>query len=180
MVVLAVLPALGIIVHSGWQAREHALDDARREVARLVQSLAAEQERVASGTRQLLVTLALIPDVRRLDAAACTEMFRRLCEQNSIYANINLADLRGDVLASAVPVSGRVNLSDRKNFREALASLDFSVGEYAVGRITATPILVFSYPSGPKRPALGRAQRRGPARPPRDALRHGQDRKSVV
>ena len=149
MVVLAVLPALGIIVHSGWQAREHALDDARREVARLVQSLAAEQERVASGTRQLLVTLALIPDVRRLDAAACTEMFRRLCEQNSIYANINLADLRGDVLASAVPVSGRVNLSDRKNFREALASLDFSVGEYAVGRITATPILVFSYPVRP-------------------------------
>ena len=76
------LPATGIIVSSSLDHRKHEIEGAKKKALLLVQSLAAQQEQIATGTKQMLSTLAYLPDVQNLDTKACNELF---CELNNRY-----------------------------------------------------------------------------------------------
>jgi len=145
VVLLAVLPALGVIVFAGLETRKDAIADAERETLILAQTMAEMQERITAATRQLLTTLALTPEIQALDPAASSALFARLISQDTTYANIAAVDLNGDLYASALPFS-KVNLADRKHMKDALASLAFSTGEYIVSRTAFRSVFTFSYP----------------------------------
>ncbi|MBU4262033.1 MAG: hypothetical protein KKC76_09190 [Proteobacteria bacterium] len=61
------LLALGIILVSGLHYRRHVIEMAEDNILMLVQSLAAQQEQITTGTKLMLSTLALLPEVQRLD-----------------------------------------------------------------------------------------------------------------
>ncbi|MCX5810716.1 MAG: histidine kinase, partial [Proteobacteria bacterium] len=86
LIFVAVLPALGIILFSGIKQREQDIVSTKRDIMHLVQSLAAQQEQIAAGTRQMLQTLAQLPEVQGIDGKACNRIFRDIQEQNPIYA----------------------------------------------------------------------------------------------
>jgi hypothetical protein len=77
MVLLAVLPALGLLIYTADEQRDTALADAREEASRLAGLAATEEGRLIEGTRQLLVVLARLPEVRNGDADACNALFSR-------------------------------------------------------------------------------------------------------
>src|SRR3989304_8659827 len=52
----------------------------------------------------------------------------------------------GHLLPSALPFPGRINLADRAYFRRAMATLDFAIGDYQVGRVTGKSTVNFGYP----------------------------------
>lgn len=146
LVLLAVLPSLVLQVYDGAQQRRHLVADATAEAARAVAAMAQVQERITESTRLLLTALAAMPELRRLDSAACTTLFASLLNQNPFYTNILIADLQGDVIASGLPHHGRINLTDRKHFRDALALGQFTAGEYIVSRSAGQPAFPFSLP----------------------------------
>jgi PAS domain S-box-containing protein len=145
IVLLASLPALGIILFAGLEARKKAIQDAERETRLLAHSLADAQERITASTRQLLTTLALTPEILTLDPAKSTQLFTRLVEQNPLYANILATTPDGELYASAIPFE-KINLADRKHLKDPLATLGFSTGEYVVSRTVFRPVFPFSYP----------------------------------
>jgi len=64
LVLISVLPALGIIIYSGLDRSFREIEDAKSDVLGVVRGLAYEHERVMESTRQFLMTLAKIPDIR--------------------------------------------------------------------------------------------------------------------
>jgi signal transduction histidine kinase/CheY-like chemotaxis protein len=147
LIFVAVLPTLGAILFSGVKHREETIMATKRDILHLAQSLAAQQEQLAASTRQLLRMLAQQPEVQRLDTAACRKTFADIQERNPIYAVINAVTPDGTVIAASLPFPpGRVNLADRKHIRDAIATRDFSAGEYVAGRVVKVPVLLYSYP----------------------------------
>lgn len=141
------LPACGIILVAGLQERSEKIEAAGKNALLMVQSLAAQQEQLIVGTKQMLSTLAQLPDVQKLDSAACTEIFRALCQRYPSYSVIAASTRDGNVFAASKPLGpGVINLSDRKHIKDAIRTLDFSAGEYVVGRVSKVPSLNFSFP----------------------------------
>jgi len=145
LALLAVLPALGLQVYDGVMQRRHLVEDATMEARRSTATFAQVQARITDSTRLLLTTLAAMPEVRRLDTTACDALFASLLQQNPIYINILVVNRQGDIVASGLPY-GRVNLADRKHFRDAMTTGRFSAGEYIVSRTGFDPAFPFALP----------------------------------
>lgn len=147
LTLLVFLPAAGIIVASGLRQRIREIADAKGNAMLLVQSLAAQQEQLANATKQMLITLAHSPEVERLSADACCELFREIHRQYPFYSIIAAVTPQGVVFASSIPFEpGSVCISEQKHVKDAISSGDFSSGEYVVGKITQIRSIHYSYP----------------------------------
>ncbi len=148
LLLIIFLPASAIIVASGLQQRGSEIVKAQNEAALLVQSLAAQQEQIATSTKVMLTTISQIPAVRHLDAKRCNSLFRQLQKGFPVYSVILAAATPdGSMFAASKPfASASVNLADRKHFSDAIRNLDFSVGEYMKGRVTSVQSLNYAFP----------------------------------
>jgi two-component system cell cycle sensor histidine kinase/response regulator CckA len=146
LVMLAVLPALIILLYTGVEQRRHSIESAKDEIFLLTHTMAEVQKDITKTVQQILSTLSLLPEVQEMDIQACSEIFRAVLEQNPDYQNITLTDLNGDVLASGIP-SATVNLGDRKHVRDAIKRKNFAAGEYIVSRVGLTfPAFAYANP----------------------------------
>ncbi len=146
LVIVAIVPALAILVNAGLEQRKSSLEHAQHELLLLSRSLAESPKEVARSTRQTLSTLALLPQIQSGDVQASNRILKDILEKNPIYHNISLIALDGSVLASGLPFS-KVNLADRKHFQYALASKQFSPGNLIVTRTRDShPAFPFAYP----------------------------------
>jgi signal transduction histidine kinase len=146
LVLLAVLPALGLIVYSAIEQRRLGTEAAKLEAKRLVRVASSMNERMLEGARQLLITLSQLDIVRSRDVAQCNVLFSNLMRLQPVYANIAGLNLDGTVFASGVLATQAVNLADRAYFYDTTNRLDASVGSYQVGRITKKSTVNIGYP----------------------------------
>ena len=146
VVFVVALPAAGIIAHTEFKLRREALDQARRDTQKIIESIEIEQQHLVRGAEQLMTVLAQLPEVRQHDAARTVPILVELRKLHPMYANVLIADRDGTVWASAIPVAGPFNVADRRYFRNALASGHLSSGEYVVSRATATPAFHLGWP----------------------------------
>jgi|GEM_PF-908207 len=140
------LPAIAAILATGLSQRRNDIAKAGKDTMMLVQSLAAQQEQVALTTKTMLTTLARLPEVQRLDRKACDALFQELNRQYPFYTVILAVTPDGRVFAASKPFQPSTDLSDRKHVRDAIGTLDFSAGEYVVGRVSNARSLNFAYP----------------------------------
>ena len=145
IVFIVALPAAGIITYSGIELRAEAIKDARRDTQKLAGNIAAEQQSMVAAAEQLVSALAQLPDVKKHHAAKVQPILKNILALNPWYSNIFIADRAGTVWASAVPAKP-FNVSDRRYFINALATGQFSSGEYIVSRATTKPVFNFAYP----------------------------------
>ncbi|MHC1752074.1 ATP-binding protein [Humidesulfovibrio sp.] len=133
LVFLAVLPALGVILHASLENRTQAIRAAEAEALRVAQFLAREQQLITLRAEQLLTLLAQMPQVQAQDAAGTTAILRRLKHRNSVFSNIIALDSHGRVFASATTHGLPFWNSDGRSFAAAMESGEFTVGEYELG-----------------------------------------------
>jgi serine phosphatase RsbU (regulator of sigma subunit) len=146
LVLLAVLPAVALILYSASDRRQHDIEQAQDDALRLARQASAEFAQLIDRTRQLLIVLAQVPDVRDGDGAACSALASDLILRFPVYANIGGIERHGDVFCSAARLDGRVSLADREYFRDAIATRNFAVGDVQIGRITGRPGINFGFP----------------------------------
>jgi signal transduction histidine kinase len=146
IVLCAILPALALLLHNGMERKKQAIRQAQESNLTMLRSLAVQQQLLAEEARGLLSTLASIPSVRQGDIAACKTIFEAAIKNHPAFVNILLTDVSGNVLISALPVPAGVNLSERKQFKDALGTQSFSVGEYTTGISSPRPVLPFAHP----------------------------------
>jgi hypothetical protein len=130
------LTASAIIVATGLEHRKHHLIEAKNNALLLVQGIAYQQEQIAAGTRQMLSTLAHFSDVKMLHKAACAILFREIKNRDPMYSILGLVLPDGSLVASSTPCESALDLSENKMIKNVAASLDFSVGEYTLGKAT--------------------------------------------
>jgi hypothetical protein len=145
LVLLAVVPALGLILYTAAEQREAAVVDAQENALRIARLAASDQERLVEGARQLLTALAQLPSVRNHDEAQCTLFLADLLKQYPLYENLGAIDPNGNIFCSAIPSGRNVNVTDRGYFQHALQKSGFAVGEYLIARITGKATMATAY-----------------------------------
>jgi len=146
LVLLAVLPALALTLYTHLEERRLSAAQVQDNALRLARLVSADQARLIEGARQLLASLAMLPQVRGADTASCSALFSDLLSQYSLYANLGVASPQGDIFCSGLPFSGPVSAAHRTWFQRAVQTRAFTVGDYQIGTITRRATLNFGYP----------------------------------
>ena len=146
LVLLAILPALGLVLYTAIDQRRSAIKEATASAQRIVRLAAAAQKQYIETSRQLLTTLAQLREVRPDRTEEAEALFRTLLPVHAIYANIGAIDPDGYVFASALPITNRVYLGDRSYFKIARDTQKFAIGEFQLGRIAGKPTLNMAHP----------------------------------
>ncbi|MDO8705525.1 MAG: diguanylate cyclase, partial [Sulfuricaulis sp.] len=146
LVLLAVLPALGLILYIAHHHGRESLSAAREQMHLFAYLAAADYARLVDSTHQLLTALARLPEVREGRGQSCSTLMGRIKSGYAPYANLGAIRPDGTIFCSAHPQPDPVNASGRSFFRKALATREFSIGEYQIGRITGKPVVVLAYP----------------------------------
>jgi hypothetical protein len=142
LLLLLALPCAWLVVHRGLDGRKEAIDEAKKDCLRLVNTIAAEQQAAVAGAQQLVETLALLPDVRSRNGKAVDALLSRIVKENPI----GVADKFGLAWAAQAPYKGNLTIADRRYFQEAVRTGMFSSGEYVVTRTAKKAALSFGYP----------------------------------
>lgn len=145
VVVLAMVPALALIIWTGVEHGAHLAAMARDDTIRQAESFAHVQERITDSGRQILSTLASIPAFKSDDRASMRAILQSVHASNTEYLNFTVTDTFGIVTASSLLQPG-VDLGKRLHVRAAIAEKRFAVGEYIIGLVDQTPSLAFAYP----------------------------------
>ncbi|KAB0666573.1 PAS domain S-box protein [Oryzomonas japonica] len=147
LTLLLALPAVGLIVHFGLDQHHDALQEGVAETRKLAHSIASEQRNLTAAAHQLVTVLGQLPQVREHKTAAVNGILTSVLALNPQYANIVIADpTTGDVWASALPLTKPFSLRDKRTFRNAVKTRQFSSGEYVIGQISTKPTIGFGYP----------------------------------
>lgn len=146
LVVLAVLPALGLIFYNDMEQRKMAATQAQEDALRLAQLAAAEQAQLMRSTHQLLIALAQLPAVRNGDGRACSEFFSKLIKLYPAYANLGASHADGEAFCSVSPLMKPVNVASSTWFERVLRNRDFSIGDYQKSAATGEFVLILGYP----------------------------------
>jgi PAS domain S-box-containing protein len=146
LIIIALLPALAIVLYTGFEQRNQSVEKAKQDVLMISQSMAEVQKDLTASASQILSTLALLPEIREVNPLAARVILAAVLKQNPQYLNIVLTDLQGEVLAAGggfVPT----NLGDRQHYQDVLEHKKFVVGEFIEARIgTTEPALAFAHP----------------------------------
>jgi PAS domain S-box-containing protein len=145
LVLLAVVPALGLILYSAWEERQQTAKEVKENALRLARLATNDQERLIEHARNFLTGLAQHPKMLERDRIWCNELFARLLKQHSHYANLGVIDANGTLFCSGLP-SPPIYAGDRAYFRRAVETRDFAIGDYQIGRITKKPTINFGHP----------------------------------
>jgi diguanylate cyclase (GGDEF)-like protein len=147
LVLLAVLPALALILSTAWEQRRQAASGAQEDALRLARVAASDHQRLVEGARSLLVGLAQLSDVQMHNAKACTGLFAEVQKQFPLYANIGAIRPDGQVFCAARMRPGHDNVADQPFFRRTLAGREFTVSGYHPDPVSGKPMLTLSYPA---------------------------------
>lgn len=147
LVLLAVLPALVIVLHTGSTLRSTVVGDAERYALHQVQAMAAHHERVIENARLLLMTLAATREIRNLEEATTTILLNDLLGRHAAYVSLALADAQGTVIAAApTRQSPPFSLAASSFFANALKNKSFTVGEYTLLKEQHRVVIQFGQP----------------------------------
>ena len=146
LVILAVVPAIGVEIHSARELRDEREQQIAQEATRLVNLVTAEQQRINEGARQLLVALAESTAVRSGDWSACNDLAARIHSRVEGYVNLGVATPTGDLLCSALPIPRDRDMRRRSFLGDMTAEGDLLVGRFHVGLITGERVLTIAFP----------------------------------
>lgn len=146
LIILVVMPCLVILISSNIEQRDRLVEMSKSDILLLTDTIAEAQKEITHSTKEILSILSQLPSIQDMKPDESSAIFRSILERNPAYANIALADLSGDVLASGKAFT-KINLADREHFKKAIRSKKFSVGEYIITRIgTSKSALPFALP----------------------------------
>lgn len=146
LIVLMATAPLGIFIYSAANQRTHDINQAINLSAAITNKVLTEQNILASGAEQLAVTLSQVPAIREHDAAGANRLLQRLLAASPQFTTIFAMDTTGVCWAAALPEQISLSYAERRYFRNAMATGNFSSGEYNVGKVVRSPIFSFAYP----------------------------------
>lgn len=146
LVVMGVIPAISLILFQAAQQRQIVADDIQASALRLTRLVAADHQRLVEDSRQLLLTLAQLADVRGESSLECSQLFSDLLKIYPQYANLGVVLPNGWVKCTGVKTPRVVLLADQEYIREALDERDFVVSRYQIDPISGKPAIMLAYP----------------------------------
>ena len=146
LVLFAVIPLAGLMIHTASDERSQAVADTQQRLLTLVQSVAREEELLFDSIRQVLIGLALHVKGQWEDPAACSGYLSELLKHFHRFKNLGLATVEGKIVISAGPDFDAHDVRSQEWFQNALIKRGFAVGECSAGTTILPPEMVFAFP----------------------------------
>lgn len=144
LVLLAVIPAFGVILYSASRHRQLIAHQAQASALGAARAIAAEQERFIETAHRFLIMLSQLPQVRAADKGSCGKSLAGLLEP--LYADVILTDAKGNVLCSALPAGASLGRANGLDQARVSQTNDFSVGKVRTIPSLGKTIVGLSYP----------------------------------
>jgi PAS domain S-box-containing protein len=145
LVLLALLPAFGLIIFNAVENYRRAADEVNGTARRLVRQAAQNHEQMIDDAYRLLTLLTRAPQIL-LHSQACHRLLIDISAGYPNFSNILVADSRGTVTCSSQSGYIGINYADRGWFRDAITVREFVASEFLLGRVTTKPTAVFAAP----------------------------------
>jgi two-component sensor histidine kinase len=146
--VAALVPVVALLAYNEFTARNAVEAQVRERALDANKQAAAEFDRLFDGLRALLSATSALPSVQ--DAAgvetACRETLASFIKGVPWIRSILVLDLQGKLRCDSVGTAAGTDFSDRPFFRDALASGRFVIGEYAMSKLSGSPVLPVAMP----------------------------------
>jgi signal transduction histidine kinase len=144
LVLLAVIPAFGVILHSAAKHRNLTANQAKRNALAAARAIAAEQERFFENAHHLLIMLSRVPQIRGNNSTTCGQFLAGLLEP--LYADLAVTDEKGNLLCSALPRATSLAKPRGPHLSRVKQSYDFSVGEIRTDPSTRKTLVDLGFP----------------------------------
>ena len=139
LVLLAFLPALALFFWSSIQLdalRSQIMDE---QLARSAQVATVEYARILAESESLLGALSQVPEIRAASNPACDAILANALRVTPQYTTMSRIGPDGYLSCGSLTPEQGLYLGDRAYFTLATTLEQFSVGDYALGRITGRP-----------------------------------------
>lgn len=146
LILLAVVPTIVVETYSQVELRGTRQAEIRQEAVRLMRLVAAEQERIDEGTRQLLVGFSEGEEIHSQDWARCSGAAKLVLARVEGYENIGISTSKGDLLCSGLLPPANKDMRRPTFLQEMTPSGDLLIGRYHVGLITGKPVIMVAVP----------------------------------
>ena len=146
LVLLAVLPLAGLAFYTAYEQRQLEIADIEEDVLTFAEFAARDEAQLLDGTRQLLASFAHYLDRQWSDPAECSRYLAELMNHYRRYKNLGAVTAQGMLHCSAISYETSVNVSGRPWFKRAIETRRFAIGDYQIGLITGSPVIVLAYP----------------------------------
>jgi signal transduction histidine kinase/HAMP domain-containing protein len=144
LVLLAVIPAFGVILHSAASHRDLTAEQVQNNALRAARSIAAEHDRFLENAHQFLIMLARLPQVRDNEKASCRRILAGLLEP--LYLDLGVTDPKGNSICTALP-SGSSLLSGKGSHQaKVIETHNFSAGTIRLDGSSGKTLLELGYP----------------------------------
>jgi signal transduction histidine kinase/HAMP domain-containing protein len=144
LVLLAVIPAFGVILYSAAKHRNLTANQAQRNALATARAIAAEQERFFENAHQFLLMLSRVPQTRGNNSANCGKFLAGMLEP--LYADLAITDIKGNLLCSALPRAASLAKPDGPHLGRVKQSYDFSLGEIRTDPSTGKTLVDLAFP----------------------------------
>jgi hypothetical protein len=146
LVVIAFLPAVAIYLYANRELRELQLDLHEQDLLHQARLTQVEYERLIEDSRAVLGSLAQFEEIRTGAEPGCSRVLAEVLLHAPHYTTLTVIGQDGNLACGAIPVDAALYLGDRAYFVNATTFGRFSVGNFAVGRITGKAVLGMAFP----------------------------------
>ena len=146
IVLLAVIPAITLIAIDGLGDRDRALNETHQRACRQSEQASQHLAQLVEGLRHILLVISRETIVANFETHQVNNHLRDLLGHLPHVVNLGVTDARGMVVASGMPITGPVDLAERRYLKKALQDNAFVCGVYQVGKITHIETVNFAYP----------------------------------
>jgi two-component sensor histidine kinase len=144
--ILALLPVLAAVIYQAKAHRAAVLQIGEQLLVQASDAIAIDSRAILEAAEEKLRFVADLPAVQEGDWAACRNTVARLHRASERLNFIGVVNAAGELVCPSLPSVRGASAADRPWFQNVRTSLDFSVGEYAIGRTSGRPSVHLSYP----------------------------------
>jgi hypothetical protein len=147
LVFLAFLPTVVLYGYANRSLHAAELRSSEAELLRIVEQAGHEYRHILRDTESLLGALSTRPEfVERPRGAECNRALASAMEHMVHYTAMQLIEPDGFVSCGSLALDGSLFVGDRYYLQAALANRQFTVGDFAIGRLTGKPIVGLAHP----------------------------------
>ena len=144
LVLLATIPAFGVILYSGARHRNLTANQVQTGALGAARAIAVEHERFIENAHQFLLVLSRSPQMRETDKPACAKYLAGLIEP--LYADFGIADVRGDLICTALRPGHSLVQAKGPHYSRVLERHEFSVGSIRTDASTGKTVVNLGFP----------------------------------
>lgn len=145
LVLLALLPAFGVILFTDQRHRASIASQVQKSALGSARVIATEQRRIFENAHQLLITLARLPQIREQNSVACEKILAGLLEP--LYVDLGVFDSKGNLLCNASGSRAYKRRHLKNSFiQRVVETQDLSVGEVQRDASNGKTVIELGFP----------------------------------